>query len=104
KTYPIIYATDGGTAITKVKALLDSLINHKIIKPIIFAASFANLRIADSTSTKTTGNGKKIYLAYRNFEYIKTPTKDSSLSKRFGEHMKYFTKEFIPFIETKYNQ
>lgn len=103
KTYPIIYATDGGTEITKVKVLLDSLIDYNIIEPIMFAASFANLKIADSTSWKT-GNGNKIYLNYRNFEYVETSTKDSSLSKRFEEHMNYFTKEFIPFIETKYNQ
>ena len=61
KSYPIIFGTDGGTSLTDKKAELDSLINYKIIKPIIFIASFSNNKIADSTSM-TNGDEKKVYL------------------------------------------
>lgn len=106
KTYPIIYATDGNTALTEKKALLDSLIDHNIIKPLIFVASFSNTKIADSTSTKT-GDGKKVYLSYRNFEYVdRKPTRveDLLLVDRFQNHKLYFTKELINNIENTYNQ
>lgn len=104
--YPIIYATDGGTSLTDKKAVLDSLIAHKIIKPIIFVASFSNPKIADSTSTKY-GDGRKAYLDYRNFEYVdRKPDRaeDSLLVHLFINHKSYFTSELIPQIEKKYNQ
>jgi enterochelin esterase-like enzyme len=104
--YPIIYATDGNSSLTEKKNLLDSLIDNKIIKPLIFVASFSNNKIADSTSTKT-GDGKKVYLSYRNFEYVdRKPTRleDSLLVNRFKNHELYFTKELITGIEKNYNQ
>lgn len=106
KKYPIIYATDGGNGITDKKAVLDSLIAHKIIKPVVFIASFSNPKIADSTSG-TYGNGKKVYLDYRNFEYVdRKPERveDSLLVNLFNNHKTYFTKELIPQMETKYHQ
>ncbi|CAM4115749.1 esterase family protein [Flavobacterium antarcticum] len=106
KKYPIIYATDGGTSLTDKKALLDSLITQKIIKPLIFIASFSNPKIADSTST-TYGNGKKAYLDYRNFEYVdRKPERveDSLLVHLFNNHKSYFTGELIPQMEIKYHQ
>lgn len=106
KNYPIIFATDGGTSITDKKTELDSLINKKIIKPIIFIASFSNNKIADSTST-TLGNGKKIYLNYRNFEYVdRKPIReeDSLIVNRFKNHKSYFINELLTKIEKKYNQ
>jgi enterochelin esterase-like enzyme len=104
--YPIIYATDGNSSLTEKKNLLDSLIDNKIIKPLIFIASFSNNKIADSTST-TTGDGKKVKLSYRNFEYVdRKPTRleDSLLVDRFQNHKLYFTKELINKVEKKYNQ
>lgn len=104
--YPIIYATDGGSKITKKKNILDSLIDNNIIEPIIFIASFSNTKIADSTST-ITGDGKKVYLNYRNFEYVDrkpSRTEDSLLVNRFQNHMFYFSDELIPTIEKTFNQ
>lgn len=104
--YPIIYATDGNSSLTDKKDLFDSLIDNKIIKPLIFVASFSNNKIADSTST-TTGDGKKVKLSYRNFEYVdRKPTRleDSLLVDRFKNHELYFTKELITEIEKKYSQ
>lgn len=106
KQYPIMYATDGNSHLTQKKHLLDSLIEHQIIKPLIFVASFSNSKIADSTST-TTGDGNKVYLTYRNFEYIdRHPSReeDSLLVHRFKNHKAYFVEEFIPEIESKYLQ
>ncbi len=106
--YPIIYATDGNTNIENsfYKIVLDSLINHYIIKPIILVASYSNSKIADSTSTKT-GDGKKVYLQYRNFEYVdRKPNRieDSLLVNRFNNHMNYFKDELITAVETIFNQ
>ena len=106
KSYPIFFSTDGGNSLTDKKTELDSLINNKIIKPIIFVASYSNNKIADSTSI-TTGDGKKVYLSYRNFEYINdyaSTTKDSSLAGRFKNHKSYFADELINHIELKYRQ
>lgn len=106
KKYHIIYATDGDTELTDKKEILDSLIESKTIKPLIFVAIFANNKIADSTSV-TTGDGKKVKLGYRNFEYINdyaSTTKDSSLASRFENHKLYFADELINFIEEKYDQ
>lgn len=106
KKYPIIYATDGNSSLTDKKEILDSLIGNRIIKPLIFVASFANNKIADSTSLKT-GEGKNVKLGYRNFEYINdyaSTTKDSSLANRFENHKSYFVKELIKHIEDKYGQ
>jgi len=104
--YPIIYATDGNSSLTEKKNLLDSLIDNQIIKPLIFVASFSNNKIADSTST-TTGDGKKVKLSYRNFEYVERKPmrlEDSLLVDRFQNHKLYFTKELITEIEKNYNQ
>mgnify|MGYP002142715818 CR=1 FL=1 len=92
--------------ITDLKKVLDSLINTNIIQPVIFIASFSNDKIADSTSM-TNGYGKKMYLTYRNFEYIYrklTREEDSLLVDRFKNHKLYFINEFILENEKKYNQ
>lgn len=100
--YAIIYATDGGRNIKNhpIKQILDSLINNKIIKPTIYVESHSNSKIADSA---TTGNGKVVYLNYRNFEYVENQYSesysDSILAHRFKNHMSYFKNEFIPTTE-----
>jgi enterochelin esterase-like enzyme len=100
KKYSIIYATDGNSNITAKKRELDSLINNRIIKPLVFIASYSNNKIADSSST--FGNGKKMYATYRNFEYVKQ--EGSLLANRFQNHMRYFSEELIPQVEKKLNQ
>jgi len=107
KNYPIIYKTDGITIDERrfYKETLDSLINNKIIHPIILVESFCNIKIADSTST-TFGDGRKAYLQFRNFEYVDNDsgTQDlKHLSNRFKNHMLYFKDEFIISIEKQYH-
>ncbi|TQD34021.1 alpha/beta hydrolase [Haloflavibacter putidus] len=108
KKYPILYATDGSNKIENsfIKKSLDSLIENKIIEPIIYVGSHSNGKIADSTSTKT-GNGKKVYLQYRNYEYVNHPFIESinpKLANRFKEHMQYFKEELITSVEQKFDQ
>jgi len=106
KDYPIVYKTDG----IKIneswfyKKTLDSLINNNIIQPIILVESYCNRKIADSTST-TFGDGRKVYLQYRNFEYVDNDSSTQDLKhllSRFKNHMSYFKDEFIISIEKKY--
>lgn len=108
KKYPILYATDG-SEIKKnnfYKRTLDSLINKQIIEPIIYVVSHSNSKIADSTS-QTRGDGTKVFLQYRNYEYINDIAKtsnDSILMNRFKNHMLYFNNELISKVESKFNQ
>lgn len=106
--YSIIYRTDGDVIKENnfYKITLDSLINNQIIEPVILIGSHANHKIADSTS-QVLGNGKKVYLQFRNFEYVDSkPTRieDSLLVNRFENHMLYFKEELITKIETEFNQ
>ncbi|WP_442844505.1 alpha/beta hydrolase [Leeuwenhoekiella sp. H156] len=104
-SYPIVYGTDGQDNIENsyYKKILDSLVQNEIIEPIIFVQSHANKKDADSTSM-TRGNGDKVYLKFRYFEYVETNSRDSLLKKRFNEHMSYFTEELIPAIESDFNK
>lgn len=106
KNYPIIYKTDGITIDERrfYKKTLDSLINNKIIHPIILVESYCNTKIADSTST-TFSDGRKAYLQYRNFEYVDNDAavEIKSLKNRFKNHMLYFKDEFIISIEKQYH-
>lgn len=106
--YPIIYATDGSktTENSFYKTLLDSLIDHNSIRPVILIASHSNNKIADSTSS-STGDGNKVYLQYRNFEYVdRKPTRpeDSLLVNRFKNHIIYFKEELTTEVETEFKQ
>ncbi len=108
KKYPIIYSTDGSKITEKkfYKRLFDSLIDNQIIAPAILIQSYSNSKVADSTST-TLGNGDKVYLTFRNFEYVNQYSDghhNPELAKRFENHMKYFTNELIPFVENKFDQ
>ena len=104
-SYPIVYGTDGhdNTENSYYKKTLDSLIQNEIIRPVIFVQSHANKKIADSTSM-TLGNGNKVYLKFRYFEYVESNSGDSLLENRFNAHMSYFTEELIPTIESGFNQ
>ena len=106
--YSIIFATDGSKSKKKetIKSILDSLIENKIIKPAIYIASHSNSKIADSTSV-TTGDGSKVYLNYRNFEYVNREpnrTEDALLVDRFKNHMLYFKEELITNTEKQFGQ
>lgn len=107
KKYPIIYSTDGNEIkeYSFYQKTLDSLIENKIIKPTILIKSYSNQKIADSSAT--LGNGDKMYLAYRYFEYVNqyyADTHDPILANRFENHMKYFNDELISSVEDKFNQ
>ena len=104
KKYPIIYVTDGNAISSDdlLKNTLDSLIGNKIIKPVVLIESFSNHKIADSSGT--FGDGKKVYLQYRNFEYInnyQNVTPNPLLENRFKNHMTYFKDELISSVEGK---
>ena len=108
KKYSIIYATDGSKSIEKsfLKSVMDSLIGNEIIKPTMYIGSHSNSKIADSTST-TLGNGDKVYLQFRYFEYVNQYYADShniELANRFKNHMQYFNVELLSSIENKFNQ
>ncbi|MEM6517058.1 MAG: alpha/beta hydrolase-fold protein [Bacteroidota bacterium] len=107
KNYPIIYTTDGNEIkeYSFYQETLDSLIENNIIKPTILINSYSNKKIADSSGTK--GNGDKLYLAYRYFEYVNgyhADTHNPILANRFENHMKYFNDELIASVEKKFNQ
>lgn len=107
KNYPIVYKTDGNNinAGKFYKKTLDSLINNKVIQPIILVESYCNTKIADSTST-TLGDGRKIKLNFRNFEYVDNDAtvEIKSLKNRFKNHMLFFKDEFITSIEKQLHQ
>ncbi|MDX1586875.1 MAG: alpha/beta hydrolase-fold protein [Balneolaceae bacterium] len=95
--YPIIYATDGERSIagSRVKSLLDSLIQHTLIEPLIYVGSHAN--------HKKIGSGT-FMMHYRFYEYVDNDTDLQGLEWRFKNHMKFFTQELIPEIEDRYIQ
>ena len=103
KSYPIIYATDGGEITdnnVNIKTL-DSLIHNKIIQPVIYIESYCNRKIADSVSL---GTGEKRYLNYRNYEYVEANYVEGVnpiFSNSFRNHMLYFKDELIPSVERK---
>lgn len=102
KEYSIIYATDGNEKIenSAEKKILDSLINNKLISPVIYIASYSNNKNAQETEDYYTK--KTIYSSYRSFEYVEGSTVDppnADLEARFKNHMLYFKDEFIPAIE-----
>lgn len=110
KKYPIIYATDGIQNLENCfyKITFDSLISHKIIKPIIFLASHANDKPSEYGIKLT--DSSTIYCSYRNLEYtdyfagFNNSEINPDLLNRFQNHMLYFTKELIPNAEKKYNK
>lgn len=88
--YPIILATDGQViADGKYNLLLDSLIQNKIIKPVILIAPHSNEKMVPNSN-----------LEYRNLEYVlKTNGTDKSV---YINHKAFFTDEAIRFISTLY--
>ncbi len=103
KKYKIVYATDGGNvrSESRYRKIFDELIDEQLIGPIIFVSSYCNDKPTEEF--RTLGTGKKSYLNYRNFEYIEGQTTNPELSKLFGKHMTYFSKELIYSVEKKLN-
>lgn len=108
KEYPIIYATDGEVNLTGsvIKATLDSLIQNKVIGPVIYIGSHANTKtIGDAVVDASTG--MSISMQYRNFEYVPSPGAEQYMPEikgRFENHMHYFTNELIPRVEASLGQ
>jgi enterochelin esterase-like enzyme len=91
KIYPVIFATDGQLLDNIYKKSLDSMIIKGKLPKLIMIGVFSNEKKVD---------GK--FYEYRNCEYIKDFCKDSILSKRFNDHMNFFTQEMIKYVEQKY--
>jgi len=92
--YPVIFATDGQIITDgKYNILLDSIIENKIIPPIILIGIYSNEKPATSNSE------------YRNYEYIESWSnkKDTILGCRFENHLSFFIKEVIQYIENQYS-
>jgi len=89
---PVVYMADGLVfKDCRFQSMLDSLIEIRAISPVIVACSFEN---------KMSVPGYNI--AYRNAEYVEALAKnDNKLAQLFENHYKYFTEEFIPYIEKK---
>lgn len=103
QAYKMIYATDGNeiSDTHPVKLILDSLINHKIIEPIIYVESFSNQKIVDSITFSETD---KEFIKLRNLEYVESFSNHSpnpEYRNRFKNHLNYFSEELISSIENK---
>ena len=110
--YPIIYATDGsdidekGFYFKESLKKFDSLMEHNIIKPFIFIASYYNNEYTDIL-IDTSENSKSFFYPFRNIEYEKfnsTQTKDTMFINRFYNHMLYFKDELTSKVESEFNQ
>lgn len=92
--YPVIFVEDGRVFSTgNYQHILDSLIDSDIIRPVIVACSYENQENLPGSA-----------LSYRNVEYVeKIAERDNRHKEIFDNHMDYFVKEFIPYIESKYS-
>ena len=93
-TYPVIYMEDGLVYTSgNYRHLMDSLIDNRIIKPLIMVCSYED---------KSPIKGYNI--ARRNAEYVETiASGDSVLQNIFDNHLNYLINELIPFIEKNYS-
>jgi enterochelin esterase-like enzyme len=88
--YPVVYATDGQIIATgNYVNILDSLIENKLISPIILVGVYSNEKEEKGSN----------YVSYRQYEYIETwGENDSVLGNRFENHLHFFVNEIIPYI------
>jgi enterochelin esterase-like enzyme len=93
--YPVVYTTDGQIIATgNYVKILDSLIENKLIPPIILVGVYSNEKTVKGS----------IYVSYRQYEYIETwGNNDSVLGNRFGNHLQFFVNEIIPYIESHFS-
>lgn len=94
KTYPVIYGEDGLVIQSgRYKELLDSLIGGGLIEPVIVAVSYENKNVIPG-----------FRMAYRNAEYVEAiANEDPQLTQIYNNHLNYFVREFIPYIENNYS-
>ena len=94
KTYPVIYGEDGLVIQSgRYKELLDSLIGDGLIEPVIVAVSYENKNVIPGYR-----------MAYRNAEYVEAiANQDPQLTQIYNNHLNYFVREFIPYIEINYS-
>ncbi len=91
KTYPVIFATDGQEFDNSYQQQFDSLINNKILPPLILIGIFSNEKEVNKAS-----------YTFRQCEYIEGWTKRKDCKKIFEQHFNFFTKELINYSEQKY--
>lgn len=101
--YPVIYATDG-TGFSEnnpVRLLLDSLIYHEIIRPVVYIEVYCNQKNVD-----TLFNGSDTtYIQMRNYEYVESMGSNSSvpqLRNAYRNHLLFFTEEMIPVTQQRF--
>lgn len=106
--YTVLFAADGqfGGPDDYLKRTLDSLIEQQVIPPLIYAGSHSNSR-ESSVGTGQDKNGNTFAMQFRFFEYVESEgwgEVDPALDQIFQRHMNYFSKEFIPAIESEFGQ
>ena len=106
--YPIIYGADGQMwqADNYFKKTLDSLIDNKIILPVILVGSHSNDKEVPGTSMQTE-DGSSFSMQYRFFEYVRTEhgaDLHASLDNIYQRHMNYFVSELLPQVEGELGQ
>lgn len=91
--YPVVFATDGQMITDgRYRVLLDSMIDRKIIPPIILAGAYSNEKPVP------------VNLSYRHYEYVETmKSTDPKLKDLHINHIGFFTEELIPYIEKRYS-
>lgn len=91
--YPVVFATDGQIITDgRYRTLLDSMIDRKIIPPIILAGTYSNERPVS------------VNLSYRNYEYVETmKSTKPELKDLLVNHIDFFAKELIPYVEKRYS-
>jgi len=93
--YPVVYATDGQILSDSLCFdRMDSLIEHKIIKPFIMVCVFSNEKKVEND-----------FLEYRNYEYLKSYSNSKRIDNKhlFNAHLKFFVEELLKFTEEKYS-
>ena len=90
---PVVYATDGQIFLDDYKDDLDSLIRNRVTPKFVFVGVHSNEKRIEGFD-----------LQYRNYEYIKdyADTDNQNLQDLFSNHLSFFSKELIPYIESRY--
>ncbi len=89
--YPVIYTTDGQLITESYRHRMDSLIANNLVRPFVLIGSHSN-------ETLVKGG-----LELRNYDYLPgNPKVKSPYSNRFEDHMFFFTRELLAYIESHY--
>ena len=93
--YPVVYTTDGQSLSDSLYFnIIDSLIEHKMIKPFIMVCVFSNEKKVEND-----------FLDYRNYEYLKSWSNSKQIDNKnlYEAHLKFFTEELMKFTEAKHS-